>query len=282
MRGKTNEKKTNHSTTKLDTENKVYRQTYHQLISLDEMEKTNLLISGGNNTGKTNLACQITSILQRFNWRIIAFDSSGAWLEQSDIPIYTSVNFDYRTESFKIPLFEDSILYDMTFLLPSEQKLFVDTVPLDLWHRQLETQNKEWVLVVLEESQLYCKSARSQVAQNILRIMSVGRNQKVRVMAITPDLALIDASFIRLCGQRFHGRLSIKENGKRRFRYYYGSDWLRVTLMHDIGDFTYLLKDKLKVVCVPYFKTQNKPLDYRQIQKVSLLQRLKKLIYRRM
>ena len=272
---------TNNSTTTISIEDKAYRQTYHQLIDLDEMQRSNLLISGCNNSGKTNLACQIVSILQRFNWRILAFDSSGAWREQSDIPIYCVVNFDARTESFKVPLFDTSIIYDMTLLLPSEQKLFVDIILLDLWHKQLETEKQEWVLAVLEEAQLYCKNVRGQVSENILRIMSVGRNQKVRVMAITPDLALIDSSYIRLCNQRFHGRLSIEENGQRKFRLYYGSDWLRVTKEHDIGDFTYLLRDKLKVVSVPYFRTANKPIDYKQLPKVSLLQRLKNIIYGR-
>ena len=274
-------KKQNHATTTTSMETRAYRQTKYELVDLDEMQRSNLLISGSNNSGKTNLACQIVSTLQRFKWRILAFDSSGAWREQSDIPIYCTVDFDARTESFKVSLFNDSIIYDMTLLLPSEQKLFVDIILLDLWHKQLEAQNQEWVLVVLEEAQLYCKNVRGQVAENILRIMSVGRNQKVRVMAITPDLALIDSSYIRLCNQRFHGKLSIEENGLRKYRLYYGSDWLRVTKEHDIGDFTYLLRDKLKVVSVPYFRTQTKPIDYRQLEKVSLVQRLKNYILRR-
>jgi len=265
--------------TQQDVENKAYRQACYQLIDIDEMERSNLLISGCNNSGKTNLACQIVSILQKFNWRIMAFDSSGAWLKQSDIPIYATVNFDARTESFKIPLFNESVIYDMTLLLPSEQKLFVDIILLDLWHRQLETQNPIWHLVVLEESQLYCKNVRGQVAENILRIMSVGRNQKVRVCCVTPDLALIDSSFIRLCNQRFHGKLSIEENGLRKYRLYYGSDWLRITKQHDIGMFTYLLRDKLKVVSVPFYKTPTKPININKRQKLSILQKLKNLIY---
>lgn len=275
------EKQNNHFKTTTNIENKAYRQTCYELIDLDEMQRSNLLISGCNNSGKTNLACQIVSILQKFNWRIIAFDSSGAWLKQSDIPIYTTVEYDYRTESFRIPLFNESVIYDMTMLLPSEQKLFVDMVVLDLWHRQLETENKEWVLVALEESQLYMKNVRSQVAENLLRTMSVGRNQKIRVLAVTPDLALIDSAFIRLCGQRFHGRLSIEENGLRKFRYYYGSDWVKVTREHDIGLFTYLCRDKLKVVSVGYFKAQTKPTNVTKLQKVSILQKIKSLIYNR-
>ena len=275
--------KPSHFKTTTRNEKRAYRQTYYQLIDLDEMQRSNLLISGCNNSGKTNLACQIVSILQRFKWRILVFDSSGAWRKQSDIPIYAIANFDYRTESFKIPLFNESVVYDMTLLLPSEQKLFVDIILLGVWHKQLETQNREWVLVVLEESQLYCKNVRSQIAENLLRIMSVGRNQQVRVMAITPDLALIDASFIRLCGQRFHGKLSIEENGLRKYRLYYGSDWLRVTKLHDVGTFTYLLRNKLKVVCVPYFKTPSKPLDYRnQLKPANKLKAwFRKYIYRK-
>lgn len=249
----------------------AYLKTCYDVFDLPECQRSNLLISGTNNTGKTNLACLVASVLQRLGWRVVAFDSSGAWLEQSDIPVYATVNFDSESETFKIPLFQDSILYDLTLLLPTEQTQFVDLVLLDLRHRQLESDRKRWTMVFLEEAQLYCKNVRGTVSQNILRIMSVGRNQRVRVCCVSPDLALLDNSFIRLTGQRFHARLGIEENGKRKFRAYYGLDWLRVTLEHDLGFYTYLLKDKLQVVKVPLFETANKPVNYLSLKKPNRL-----------
>ena len=90
--------------------------------------------------------------------------------------------------------------------------------------------------------------------------MSAGRNQHILVLAITVDLALIDPSFIRLCQQRYHARLGIEENSKRKFRNYYGLDWCRIaTEGLDLGFFIYLLRNKLKVINVPCFETKRIP-----------------------
>ena len=94
----------------------------------------------------------------------------------------------------------------------------------------------------------------SRLAENIYRIMSVGANQKIRVIAITPSMSLIDAFFIRLCGQRFHFRLSIEENSLRKFRRYYGNDYTRIVQSLECGYALHYLKGKLKVVKIPLFK----------------------------
>jgi len=246
--------KTNHQTTTI----------YETSFDHNEAKKTNLLVTGANHSGKTNLACQIASILQRFDWRIVAFDSSGAWLQQSDIPHYITVNYDADSETFKVPLFHSSILYDLTLLLLVEQQQFVDLVLLDLWHQQLEAQIKLWTMVFLEESQLYCKNIRGSVAQNILRIMTVGRNQKVRVCACSPDLSLIDPAFIRLCSQRYHAKLVREENAQRKFRSTYGRDWCDKATRLQLGEFVYLLRDQLTQVSVPLFIPKRQPQPIQQ------------------
>ena len=115
---------------------------------------------------------------------------------------------------------------------------------------------------ILEEFQLYGRNVRGSAAQNILRIMSAGRNHKIRLLAVTVDLALIDTSFIRLCSQRYYGRLSIEENSKRKFRNYHGLDWCRIATELDLGFFIYLGNDKLQVVNIPCFETKRISVAY--------------------
>jgi hypothetical protein len=70
---------------------------------------------------------------------------------------------------------------------------------------------------------------------------------------------LIDTSFIRLCSQRFHGRLGIEENSKRKFKSYYGSEWTEQAMKLDLGQFVYLNDKALKVVYSEDFKPKTRP-----------------------
>ena len=115
---------------------------------------------------------------------------------------------------------------------------------------------------MLEESELIAKNIRGRAAQNLFRMCHAGRNKKVRVLMITTDLALIDSSFIRLCLQRYHGRLGIEQNSKTKFKSYYGSQWLEQTMKLRLGEFLYLNDTELKVVQSENWQPKTKPTDY--------------------
>lgn len=129
---------------------------------------------------------------------------------------------------------------------------------------------KTWLLVVFEEFQLYAKNVRGNVSQNILRIMSVGRNHKIRCLGISPDLSLIDCSFIRLAQQRYHFKLGNEPNAKRRFRVYYGLDWCRIVRDLDVGYCIYVNGEKLEIRKIPLFKSKIIPKRYIEPKKPSL------------
>ena len=234
-------------------------------FDIEEAQKSNILISGTNHTGKSRLGCNITSILQNFNWRIICFDNTGVRREISDLPVWCQVteqdvNLAYETVNYPFP--KSSMIYDTSLLIPDQQKLFVDKVLRDLWDAKVNNPPNQWTLVALEEAQLFMRNIRGSVSQNLLRIASAGRNLNVRILAITIDLALVDPSFIRLCQQRYHARLGIETNSKRRFRNYHGLDWCRIAQEMDLGVFIYLLRDKLKMVHVPLFEPKRLPAPY--------------------
>jgi len=228
-------------------------------FDFEESKKSNILVSGTNNTGKTRLACGICSILEMAGWRNIVFDNSGVWKSVSDLPFYIEV--EPNEYWYKIPIVSESIIYDISNLVPESQKTFVDFVLRDLWESR-DSFNIEWVMVSLEEFELYGRSTRGTTAQNIFRIMHAGRNRQIRVLAISTDLALIDSSFIRLCGIRYHGRLNIEENSKRKYRSYYGKEWLNKTINLELGQFVYLNKNKLETIRVPCFEATDKPIEY--------------------
>jgi len=254
-------------------------------FDIQEAMKSNILVSGSNATGKSRLSAGICSILQTFNWKILCFDNTGVWRQISDLSTVYQLsenrNYDKEREEWYYPFPAESMIFDTSLLLPVMQKSFVDDVLRRLWNAQVWNPQNQWTLVALEEFQLFGRDVRSNVAQNILRICSAGRNHKVRVLAITVDLALVDSAFIRLCGQRYHAKLSIEENAKRKFRAYYGLDYTRIATELDLGFFLYYLNEKLKIIHVPLFQPSRTPQAYQeqiQPQPKSLWQRIKEAL----
>jgi len=255
-------------------------------FDIHEAMKTNILVSGTNHTGKSRLASGICSVLQNLNWKIVAFDNTGIWKQISDIPTFYQLsenrNFDKDREEWFYPFPTESMIFDTSLLLPINQKSFVDDVLRRLWNAQVYNPQNQWTLVALEEFQLFGRDIRSSVAQNILRIASAGRNHKVRVLAITVDLALVDSVFVRLSGQRYHGRITREENGLRKFRNYYGLDNTRVACELDLGYFLYYLNDRIKIIHMPLFQPSRLPEPYRtqpiEQPKESLFSKIKRLL----
>lgn len=219
-------------------------------LDFAEAKRSNLLISGGNQTGKTLTAIQICDLLQQHGWQIIVFDNSAVWRRKSNIQNCYVV---YERKG-KISMHEgESLLIDMSLLTPKFQQRFVEQLTNQIWNIRLQ-QSCKWLLLVFEEFQLYGKNLRGDVSQNILRLMSAGANLGIRVLAVSPDLALIDPSFIRLCGQRYHFRLGCEINAKRRFRGYYGEKWLDAVQRLEVGQCLYWKNGKMESWKIPKFE----------------------------
>ena len=232
-------------------------------FDFEEAKSTNILISGTNKTGKSRLACNLASILEDSYWQVVAFDNSGTWKDISDIPLMVEVNEKHLLRRVPFPV-NASLLYDMSTLEPDQQKMFVENIMRVLWQLRVETEPQTWLMIVLEEFQLYGRYTRGSLSQHLLRVMSVGRNQKMRILGITVDLALIDPAFIRLCGQRYHAKLGIEVGSKRRFSGYYGKHWTEQAEKLKVGEFIYLLGDELRLIKVPLFEPETRPVPYKR------------------
>lgn len=232
-------------------------------IDIEESKKSNILVTGTNQQGKSLLAMAISDRLTHIRepWQILVFDNVGHWKNKSSIPLYYMVS--ETTMKYVLPKYA-SMIYDISNLLPVNQKEFCEWVLADLWKSRIQQQNNHFVLVLFEEFQLYAKNVRGNVSQNILRIMSVGSNHGIRCLGITPDMSLIDCAFIRLAQQRYHFKLGNEPNAKRRFRAYYGLDWCRIARHLDVGFTIYVNKEKLEVCKIPLFQTHRIPQAYRE------------------
>lgn len=233
----------------LDTMQNMIRDKHETPIDLKECKRSNILISGTNQQGKSLCAMSISDLLMRNDWQVIAFDSVGIWRHKSTIPNYVSV-----TDKDQNVFFAKSSIYDLSMLKLKNQKHFVERFLEELWLLRVISKTDKWLLVIFEEFQMMAKNLRGELSQNILRIMSVGANHNVRCLGITPDLSLIDCAFIRLSQQRYHFKLGNEPNAKRRFRAYYGFDNTRIAQDLDVGFCLYVLRDKIGIYKIPLFE----------------------------
>jgi len=233
-------------------------------LSLSECKRSNILVTGTNQTGKSRLSMALSDILMKHGFQILVFDNVGHWRQQSSVRTYFEVS--PQTMKYILPK-RSSLIYDISLLLPSYQKEFCENVLNDLWNYRVQQKPNHWVFLIFEEFQLYAKNVRGNVSQNILRTMSVGANHNIRCLGITPDLSLIDCAFIRLTNQRYHFRLGNEPNAKRRFNAYYGSDYTRVCRELDVGSLIFYLNEKLKIYSIPLFRSRSISRPYIEPQK---------------
>ena len=94
------------------------------------------------------------------------------------------------------------------------------------WDMQVsltETQRK-WIIYVFEETQMLTPqgSLRSNEAQQVLRLMTTGRNFKLGYIAVTQRAALCDTSVFELTFQKYFARMN-GENDLRKVANYIGA-----------------------------------------------------------
>jgi len=255
---------------------------FENLFELEQAKDTNILISGANASGKTRLACGIASTLHKLGFQVIVIDVSGIWKTVSDLPYFAKA---YRIgKEIVMPKLETNGIYDLSNLKLSESRKVVEAISSRIWNSN--PRKPTWLF--LEESEAYLKNIRGLASEEIYRLCHIGRNKGVRTVLVTTDLALLDASIIRLCGIRFHGFLNIEENSKRKFRNYYGKDYARIAFEGlESGDFIRLHKRRLDIISVPLFEAKHKAKLYvsfkqteqpQQHKQPSLLQQLKQYL----
>jgi hypothetical protein len=232
-------------------------------LDLEECKRSNLLLTGCNQQGKSLLAMTISDILKNEGWQIIVFDSVGHWKEKSSIPIF----YEVSEATLKYALPSTSIIFDVSRLLPFMQREFIEMVLHDLWKLKLDNPQSAWLLIVLEEAHLYMRNIRGLVSQNLLRICSVGANHGIRTLAISPSLTGLDTEFIRLAQQRYHFKLGVELNARRRFRGYYSKDWCYVAEHLDVGETIYYNNGKLRVYDLPLFVSDTTSQHYIEPQR---------------
>jgi len=145
-------------------------------LDLEECRKSNLLLTGCNQQGKSLTAMQICDVLMANNWQILCMDSVGVWKEKSSVPTFFTVS--EKTMKYVLPK-RESMIFDISMLLPSYQREFIEAILNDVWQYRVKQKPKHWCLIVLEEAHQYMRNLRGLVSQSLMRICSVGANHGI-------------------------------------------------------------------------------------------------------
>lgn len=214
-------------------------------FDLEQLLRSGAFICGQSGTGKSDLAMYVADRLMQKGIIVYAVDPSQHWLECSNVPQAATVENASQTVTIQ----HVSTVYDTSRLYVSEQRRFIEKFVETLYQFQIRQPKelRKWRIVVLEESQLVYPngSFRSDKKSSSLQLVSVGRNFKLRFIAVTPFSANIDKYLVKMTSQRWFGSTS-ELNDLKYLKGFLGEQVYQLTTL-DNGQFVYHYPKKRKV-----------------------------------
>lgn len=240
-------------------ENKDYLENIEGLrFDIQEGKRTGTCIIGSKGCGKTNLAKLLADIYMKEGCYVKVFDISQQWLTSS-ISKYVEVKLEHNA-SLNL---SESIVFDLSRLYPMQAKEIIANLIGKEFLMQVNVpkEQRRTIIYFLEECQMLLPQGhlRSKEAQEILRLMSVGRNFSLGYVALTQRAALMDTSVFELSFQKYFGRCD-GQNDKRKIQNYVED---RVTELErlEIGEFLYDVGSKTQKIDTPRFESKIRPMQ---------------------
>lgn len=226
-------------------------------FDIEEAKKAGVFISGARASGKSNLAMQIADRLLKANCIIEVFDNSRAWLKSS-IPYVIQVEENSKLEIDH----ERSCVFDLALLYAQDQKELIAKIIKEEFYRQVRTpeNQRKWKIYVFEEAQMLLPQnhLRAREAQEILRLVSAGRNFEMSYILITQRPSLIDQTALALSSQRYFGKIE-SELDREKIEPWIGKDFASKLSGLKCGQFVYDMGDHSEIISTPLFASPSKP-----------------------
>lgn len=226
------------------------------MVDLKEGLKSGIFVSGGKQTGKTNLVKKIANEYIKFGCIVKVFDVSRAWLKSS-LPYYQTIN----TKNLLLD-FDSSVVYDLSTLYSEQIKQFIAKVIDIEFRHQVQTpeDKRKWRVYIFEEGQILVPAnrLRSTEAQAVLRLMTVGANYKIAYVLITQRPVTVDTTALELCYQKYFGRCD-GDNDLKKIRNWVGKENLKELPNLKLGQFIYDMGSTTEKIETDLFKPTQIP-----------------------
>lgn len=222
--------------------------------------KSGFFVSGTSGSGKTNLAFCLVDRLMEEGVVVYVFDPSQAWRKKSNIPYWVRVVPGEYT--LKLPAGK-SVIFDISELYVKEQREFVQQFCRTLFASRVskgkDVSKEPWIFLIFEEAQLYVPQSamRSKAFQEVMRIITVGRNFRIRFGLITQFASTVDKLCVKMTEQRYFGK-SDELNDIKYLQNFVGE---KTKLLPDlkIGEFLYDFGNKTEKIKTPLFQSGTTP-----------------------
>jgi len=232
-------------------------------FDLNYFTETGLFLTSCPQHGKTNMAKWVVDYLMRCGWIVKVFDPSKAWLN-STIPTYQSVDNKATWQRLINPI-SISTVFDVARIYPQWIPEFCSLIiQQDFELISHLPYLLPWNIAYLfEECQFSMPSGslRGTKYQEVLRVVSLGANFKLRYLAITQRPADTSTKMISRTGQKYVGCF-FEDNDIGKLRKYFNwkqkEAWENLSSLEK-GEFYYGMRDKIEKIETPLFTKEREP-----------------------
>jgi adenosyl cobinamide kinase/adenosyl cobinamide phosphate guanylyltransferase len=241
-------------------------ESFDTILDVPALLRSGTVIFGGSGCGKSTLAKAVVRKLGEKGIVCYIVDPSRAWLDQGfEVVEVTKDQDSYRWIG-------QNTVFDVSRLTNNEKVIFVDLLSAELLHGHMNGV-KQFEVAVLEEAELYIgnNSLRRKRLQNVLALLSNGRNFNLRAILISQVPSMVDKLPIKLTEQRVFGRLS-EPNDQRYCKQLLGKEWVEQLKSLEVGTFLSENKGMVQRFKIEA-KTEAKPKQFNfawQFKSVSL------------
>jgi hypothetical protein len=172
-------------------------------LDVNEALKSGVYASGTTGSGKSDIAMYVVDAIKKQypDAIFVVFDPSQDWQRSSIQRVQT------LKSAFIDSIPQQSIIYDISTLSIRESQKLIEDFSNKLMQQQADQHGKQRYFIIFEEAHSYFPEGclRSRNYENAVRLMTQGRNFKVRFMCITQFAALLDKQAMRYMRQRYFG-----------------------------------------------------------------------------
>ncbi len=210
-------------------------------FDVQESLKTGLYVSGTTGCGKSDVAMYCADELRKQGVTLFVFDPSQDWSKRYPIKtIYTFKNPNGISHLDQVKL-QDGIFDTSTLTVLQYQEL-ADKFCWLLFKYQAELaeEDRKQFFIIFEEAQILLPqgSLMAKRLQNVVRLLTIGRNYKVRMGVITQFASMVDKNSMRFMSQKWFGWTD-EYNDVRRIGTMLGDEEAENLKYYKSGEFTY-------------------------------------------
>jgi len=235
-------------------------------FDVKEAMRSGIFVSGTSGSGKTNLCFHIAERLMQHGIIVYVLDPSQAWRNSS---ISETITIPQVNKPTQINWKAESTIFDISLLYVKSQRKFTELFCGEIFNKAVHG-FKPKVFIMFEDAQIYLPNhvLRSNAAQEILRLITCGRNYNIRFGLITQFASMVDKTCVKMCKQRYFG-FTNEKNDIAYLKAFLGDRTSELETL-EVGQFLYDYSKTTKRISVSLFNKAAKQNSWLTYQHTSL------------